>query len=73
VLKYVGNVVVKREHLKRILLDKKAQEYFEQMKVKVIKNEHVNEISQRQVEADERKEEYLKQLKMQSLERINKA
>jgi nicotinic acid mononucleotide adenylyltransferase len=73
VLKYVGNVVVKREHLKRILLDKKAQEYFEQMKEKVIKNEHVNEISQRQVEAEEKREEYLKELKKQSLERINKA
>jgi hypothetical protein len=32
VLKYVGNIVVKREHLKRILLDKKGQEYFEEMK-----------------------------------------
>ena len=43
VLKYVGNIVVKREHLKRILLDKKAQEYFDEMKQKVLKSEFVNE------------------------------
>lgn len=56
VLKYVGNIVVKREHLKRIMLDKKAQEYFDGMKDKVVKNEFVNEMAQRQAEAEEAKD-----------------
>ena len=43
VLKYVGNIVVKREHVKRILLDKKGQQLFEELKQKVLKGEFVNE------------------------------
>ena len=41
--KYVGNIVVKREHLKRILLDNKAQVYFDQMKKHILEsNDFVN-------------------------------
>ena len=42
VYKYLGNVVIKREHIKKILLDKKSNEIFEMMKEKVRNNEFIN-------------------------------
>ena len=31
-MKYIGNIVIKREHVKQIKLDKKGQKFFNVMK-----------------------------------------
>ena len=43
VYKYMGNIVIKREHIKRILLDKKANEFYSTMKSKILDRSFVNE------------------------------
>ena len=42
VYKYLGNIVIKREHTKKILLDTKANQLFEMMRQKVLNNEFIN-------------------------------
>jgi len=42
VYKFLGNIVIRREHVKKILLDKKANEYFEELKQKVKNHEFTN-------------------------------
>ena len=62
-MKYTGNIVIKREHLKRLVLDKKGQAFFDQMKEKILKNEFTNEQAMRKVAVEEKNQEYIEKLK----------
>ena len=63
VMKYTGNIVIKREHLKRLILDKKGQAFFDQMKEKILKNEFTNEQAMRKVAVEDKNQEYIEKLK----------
>ena len=71
-MKYTGNVVVKREHLKRIVLDKKGQAFYDEMKEKILKNEFTNEQAMRKVDVEDRNQEFIEKMNKEGLERIKK-
>ena len=71
-MKYTGNVVVKREHLKRIVLDKKGQAFYDEMKEKILKNEVTNEQAMRKVDVEDRNQEFIEKMNKEGLERIKK-
>ena len=61
-MKYAGNIVIKREHLVKIVLDKKGQAFFDQMKGKILKSEFTNEQAMRKVAVEERNEEFIEKM-----------
>ena len=69
-MKYTGNIVIKRDHLKRLVLDKKAQAFFDQMKDKILKNEFTNEQAMRKVAVEDKNQEYIEKLKTEGMERV---
>ena len=69
-MKYAGNIVVKREHLVKIVLDKKGQAFFYEMKKKILKNEFTNEQAMRKVAVEERNEEFIEKMNKEGEKRV---
>ena len=69
-MKYAGNIVIKREHLVKIVLDKKGQAFFDQMKEKIMKNEFTNEQAMRKVAVEERNEEFIEKMNKEGEKRV---
>ena len=69
-MKYAGNIVVKREHLVKIVLDKKGQAFFDQMKEKIMKSEFTNEQAMRKVAVEERNEEFIEKMNKEGEKRV---
>ena len=69
-MKYAGNIVIKREHLVKIVLDKKGQAFFDQMKEKILKNEFTNEQAMRKVAVEERNEEFIEKMNKEGEKRV---
>ena len=69
-MKYAGNIVVKREHLVKIVIDKKGQAFFDQMKEKILKSEFTNEQAMRKVAVEERNEEFIEKMNKEGEKRV---
>ena len=69
-MKYAGNIVIKREHLVKIVLDKKGQVFFDQMQEKILKNEFTNEQAMRKVAVEERNEEFIEKMNKEGEKRV---
>ena len=61
--KYLGNVNICRKDLKRILLDKKGQQFYDEMVSAFKTNDFITEQCQRSVEQQEKREKYEEWLK----------
>ena len=69
-MKYTGNIVVKREHLVKIVIDKKGQAFFDEMKEKILKSEFTNEQAMRRVAVEERNQEFIDKMNEEGEKRV---